>query len=123
MDKPHKKLDVWKTAMGSAVLVYKLTEKFPAEEKYGLVQQMRRAAVSVPSNIAEGAARQSKKEFQNFLSIAQGSLSELDTQLELSVMLGYIEEMQYSEISTVLVRIDKMLTALIRSLSKFRSGN
>jgi four helix bundle protein len=123
MDKPHKKLDVWKTAMGSAVLVYKLTEKFSAEEKYGLVQQMRRAAVSVPSNIAEGAARQSKKEIQNFLSIAQGSLSELDTQLELSVMLGYIEEKQYSEISTVLVRIDKMLTALIRSLSKFRSGN
>jgi len=123
MDKPHKKLDVWKASMDSAVSVYKLTEKFPVEEKYGLVQQMRRAAVSVPSNIAEGAARQSKKEFQNFLSIAQGSLSELDTQLELAVMLGYIDGKQYEEISVVLIRIDKMLTALIRSLFKPKSSN
>jgi hypothetical protein len=76
MEKPHKKLNVWQTAMKVAQMVYKLTNAFPADEKFGLVSQMRRAAISIPCNIAEGAARQGKKEFKNFLSMAQGSLSE-----------------------------------------------
>ncbi|MBM4279002.1 MAG: four helix bundle protein [Deltaproteobacteria bacterium] len=81
MEKPHKKLDVWQGAMKSTTAIYKLTERLPEAEKYGLVSQMRRAAISIPCNIAEGAARKGKREFRNFLSMAQGSLSELDTQL------------------------------------------
>jgi four helix bundle protein len=103
--------------MEAAQMIYKLTNTFPNEEKFGLVAQMRRAAVSIPCNISEGAARQGKKEFKNFLSIAQGSLSELDTQLELVVGLGYISSEKTEKISALLLRIDKMLTALIRSLS------
>ena len=118
MDKPHKKLDVWKLAMDLAALIYQITEKFPSEERFGLISQMRRAAVSIASNIAEGAARQGKAEFRNFLSMAQGSLSELDTQLELSVRLGYLDNEKYDEVSYMMVRVDKMMTALIRSLTK-----
>ena len=104
--------------MKAAQRVYKLTNLFPTEEKFGLVPQMRRAAVSIPCNIAEGAARQGKKEFKNFLSMGQGSLSELDTQLELSVSLGFLDNEVLKEITNQLLRIDKMLTGLIRSLQK-----
>jgi four helix bundle protein len=118
MEKPHKKLDVWQTAMKATEMVYKLTARFPEEEKFGLVSQMRRAAVSIPCNIAEGAARQGNKEFKNFLSMAQGSLSELDTQLELAVILGYLPAENVQEIDVHLLRIDKMLSGLIRSLAE-----
>jgi four helix bundle protein len=104
--------------MAVAKTVYDLTRHFPEEEKYGLVSQMRRAAVSIPCNIAEGAARQGKKEFRNFLSVAQGSLSELDTQLEVSLMLGYLRREESQELWNQLMRVDKMLTSLIRRLSK-----
>jgi len=117
MEKPHKKLNVWKGAMKSAQMVYKITSTFPGDERFGLITQMRRAAVSIPCNIAEGAARQGKKEFRNFLSMAQGSLSELDTQLELSVLLGYLGKDNLEEITSQLLGVDKMLTGLIRSLS------
>ena len=123
MEKPHKKLDVWQAAMKSATMIYKLTNKFPEEEKFGLVSQMRRAAVSIPSNIAEGAARQGKREFKNFVSMAQGSLSELDTQLDLTILLGYISEDDVKEIEGQLLRVDKMLTGLIRSLEKDDRNN
>jgi four helix bundle protein len=116
MEKPHKKLDVWKESMRAAESIYKLTESFPIEEKFGLVSQMRRAVVSIPSNIAEGAARRGKKEFRNYLSIAQGSLSELDTQLELSVLLGFLSKETLVDISDRLLRVDKMLAGLVRSL-------
>ncbi len=118
MEKPHKNLDAWQVAMAVAKTVYDLTRHFPEEEKYGLVSQMRRAAVSIPCNIAEGAARRGKKEFRNFLSVAQGSLSELDTQLEISLMLGYLRREEIQELWNQLIRVDKMLTSLIRSLSK-----
>ena len=118
MEKPHKKLNVWKAAMKSAQMVYNITSTFPADERFGLVAQMRRAAVSIPCNIAEGAARQGKKEFRNFVSMAQGSLSELDTQLELSFLLGYLVKDDLQEISSQLLGVDKMLTGLIRSLTK-----
>jgi four helix bundle protein len=118
MEKPHKKLDVWQAAMKTAQMVYVLTSTFPAEEKFGLVSQMRRAVVSIPSNIAEGAARQGGREFRNFLSMAQGSLSELDTQLELAVLLGFVGNENLVEITGQLLRIDKMLSGLIRSLTK-----
>ena len=112
MDKPHKKLDVWKLSMELSRVVYRLTTGSPSEERFGLVSQMRRAAVSVPSNIAEGAARDSNNEFRHFLSIARSSLSELDTQLDLSQDLGFIAETSRSEIDRLLTRIDKMLYAL-----------
>ncbi len=122
MEKPHKKLDVWQVAMAVAKTTYDLTRHFPEEEKYGLVSQMRRAAVSIPSNIAEGAARQGKKEFRNFLTVAQRSLSELDTQLEISLMLGYLRREEIQELWNQLIRVDKMLTSLIRSLSRSRTN-
>jgi four helix bundle protein len=121
MEKPHKKLEVWKCAMKVAQLVYEMTGQFPAEEKFGLVSQMRRAAVSIPCNIAEGAARKGKKEFKNFLSMAQASLSELDTQMDLSICLGFTTSNDVATISRELVKIDKMLTGLIRSLGKASS--
>jgi four helix bundle protein len=87
----HKDLDVWKAAMELAKLVYLITSKFPKEELYGLTQQIRRSAVSIPSNIAEGAARNSRKEFIQFLHISLGSLAELETQLLLSEKLGFLQ--------------------------------
>ena len=114
MEKPHKKLDVWNLSMDLVTLVYKATEAFPKEERYGLTDQTRRAAVSIPSNIAEGAARQTKKEFTNYLHMAQGSLSELDTQLELAKNLGYLISDDWKSIDGQMERIDKMITGLIR---------
>jgi four helix bundle protein len=89
MGKPHEQLEAWKFSMELAKAVYQMTATFPAEERYGLFQQIRRAAVSIPSNIAEGAGRNSTKEFLNFIGISRGSLAELETQLQLAVMLGF----------------------------------
>ncbi|MBI3916204.1 MAG: four helix bundle protein [Betaproteobacteria bacterium] len=112
MEKPHKKLDVWRLSMQLSRTIYRLTAQYPSEERFGLVSQMRRAAVSIPSNIAEGAARYSRNEFRNFLSIARSSLSELDTQLDLSGQLGFIAPPSRLGIDPLLARIDKMLYAL-----------
>lgn len=96
--------------------VYRITGTFPASERYGLVQQMRRAAVSVVSNFAEGAARQTKKEFANFLHTAQGSLSELDAQFEIALVLEFTTQAGLTKVETLMERLDKMLTGLIKSL-------
>ena len=117
MDKPHKKLDAWKVAIELVTEIYRGTESFPAREIYSLSSQIRRAAVSVPSNIAEGAARHTKKEFVNYLHIAQGSLSELDTQIEIAKRLGYISETAWAKLDAQMERIDKMLSGLIRQQS------
>jgi len=118
MEKPHKNLEAWKQSMDLAIGVYGATEIFPSREIYGLTNQIRRAVVSVPSNIAEGAARQTKKEFSNFLHIAQGSLSELDTQLELARRLGFLRDASWRELDSRMVQIDKILTGLIRHVAK-----
>jgi len=110
--KPHKNLDVWTLSMELARMVYRLTAAYPNEERFGLVSQMRRAAVSIPSNIAEGAARDSDNEFRNFLSIARSSLSELDTQLDLSYDLGFVPARLRSEVDELLSRVDRMLYGL-----------
>ena len=89
MGKPHERLDDWKFSMELAKAVYQMTANFPAEERYGLSQQMRRAAVSIPSNLAEGAGRNGAKEYLHFIGIARGSLAELETQMQLAVMLGF----------------------------------
>lgn len=90
MGKPHEQLEAWKVSMQLVKSVYQLTGDFPDEERYGLAQQMRRAAVSIPSNLAEGAGRNGDKEFLYFIGIARGSLAELDTQLQLALMLGFL---------------------------------
>jgi len=89
MGKSHEQLEAWKFAMQLVKAVYQMTSDYPTEERYGLAQQMRRAAVSIPSNIAEGAGRNGAKEFLNFVGISRGSLAELETQLQLAVMLGF----------------------------------
>jgi four helix bundle protein len=89
MSKPHEKLEAWKFSMQLVKAVYQMTSDFPAEERYGLAQQMRRAAVSIPSNIAEGAGRNGAKEYLHFIGVARGSLAELETQMQLAVMLGF----------------------------------
>ena len=114
MNKPHKNLNVWKQAVELSLLIYQVTEKFPLEERYSITNQMRRATTSIATNIAEGAARNSKREFARFLHMAQGSLSELDTQLEIVKRLGYLREESWEILDARMSEIDKMLTGLIR---------
>ena len=116
MARPHYNLVAWQEAMSLARLTYEITGPFPQSELYGLVSQMRRAAVSIPSNIAEGAARSSRKEFAQFLSIAKGSLSELETQLLLSAELGYMK--RDSEIFQLAERVAKLLSGLHKKASQ-----
>ena len=111
----HKRLDVWKKAMQLVKGIYRITAKFPDEEKYGLTSQMRRSAVSVPSNIAEGAARSGKKEFLRFLYIARGSLSELETQILIAIELTYITEEK--DITDDIETVFALLSGLIKSVN------
>jgi four helix bundle protein len=104
--------------MDLVVLIYKITESFPKQETYGLTSQMRRAAVSAPSNIAEGAADRSKTQFANFLSIAIGSLNELDTQLEVALRVGYLDKMTYDESQRIVDECLAVTYGLKRSLIK-----
>ncbi len=115
----YKDLLVWQKGMLLAKLVYKLTMRFPADERYGLTSQLRRAAVSVPSNIAEGQARQGTKEFLLFLSHAEGSLAELETQLLLSVELGFIQQTDVDSCLQEVDELQKMTVALKRKLSSY----
>ena len=93
MEKPHKRLLAWQKSMELVVLIYELSKRFPKEEAYGLTSQLRRAAVSVPSNISEGAAGRSAEQFKNYLAIAIGSLNEISTQLEIALRVGYLDEL------------------------------
>jgi four helix bundle protein len=111
----HNDLDVWKKAMDLAAQVYSLTTRFPKEELYGLTSQIRRSAVSIPSNIAEGAARHSRKEFIQFLHIASGSVAELETQLLLAIRMGFIPG---DSIISHVEEVRKPLLGLLRSLKK-----
>lgn len=110
----YKKLDVWKRGIVIATVVYKATQQFPSEEKFGIVSQMRRCAVSISSNIAEGAGRNSDNEFRHFLSIAFGSCSELETQLIISNKLGYLTKNEFDNISSDLAELQKMIFTLIK---------
>lgn len=112
----HKKLDVWLESVALATEIYKLTESFPKEEIYGLTSQMRRAAVSVPSNIAEGAARHSNKEFAQFLNVAGGSLSELDTQVEIATNLDFLSVVNKNQIDDKISSISSKLAGLIKKV-------
>ena len=108
-----KELKVWQIGIDLVLKVYKITESFPKSEIYGLSSQMRRCAVSIPSNIAEGASRNNPKEFTQFLYIAQGSLSELDTQFTLAQLLRYIKD--FNQIEELIRQIRSMLTGLIKA--------
>jgi len=110
----HKDLNVWQESRKLVSEIYSLTSKFPKDEIYSLSSQIKRAAVSIPSNIAEGAARNSNKEYIHFLYIAMGSLAELDTQLTLAMDLKFITEKELMEISENLNAIGKMLSGLIK---------
>lgn len=113
--KSHKDLDVWRKSIELVTVVYKLTDTFPQQEQFGLVSQMRRSAVSVPSNIAEGAARQSNKEFKQFLFIALGSLAELETQFIISEKLNFLIADKIPD--EQIIEIRKMLLGLIKYLN------
>ena len=114
----YKDLVVWQKSILLVTDIYKLTKFFPKEEAYGLVSQMHRAAISIPSNIAEGHDRNSDKEFSNFLCIARGSLAELETQVIISEKLGYINQEQKTQILNKCYEIGKMINGLLKSLVK-----
>ena len=113
----YKDLIVWQKSMALAEEIYKLSKAFPKEELYALTSQLRRAVVSVPSNIAEGHARQSTAEFKNFVSIAQGSLAEVETQLLLAIRFNYLTLPQAANALRLREEISKMLASLRSKLS------
>ncbi len=112
--KPHQRLELWQQAMMLVKEIYAVTVDFPREEMFGLVSQMRRAAVSIPSNIAEGAARDGDREYIRFLNIARGSLSELDTQLQIAIMLGYLDESH--SLHDLMNRVGRLLNGFSKKL-------
>lgn len=113
-----RNLNVWNKAVELATNVYQMTENFPKTERYGLTSQMRRSAVSISSNIAEGAGRESKKEFSQFLNISTGSCYELETQLRISQNLRFLSDAEFEKITDELVDIQKMIFSLRQSLMK-----
>ena len=120
--KPHQNLEVWKKSFALVTKLYLLTASFPSTEKYGITSQLRRAAISIPLNIAEGSARRSDKELVQFLYIALGSASELDTLLLLSKDLGFIDPLECDSVSDELNIIFKLLLGFINAVKK-RIGN
>lgn len=112
----YRQLIVWQRAMDIVVRVYTITRQFPPEEKFGLISQMRRSAVSIPSNIAEGRSRNTRKDFIQFIHIALGSLSELETQLDISFRISYLKEVDYNEIMGLASEEKRMLHKMLSSL-------
>ncbi len=119
----YKDLVVWQKAMDLVVEIYKLTDKFPKHEQYGLTSQMRRATVSIPSNIAEGYRRGTRKDYRKFVLISFGSGAELETQLNLSQRLKYCNEKDLIAINDLLDSIMRMLNKLVRSLKVSTTPN
>jgi carbamoyl-phosphate synthase large subunit len=113
----YRDLQVWQRGIELAKAIYQLTARLPAGERYGLISQMHRAAVSVPSNLAEGQARKSTAEFVQFISIAEGSVAELDTQVFLSIELGLVNPAETAQCQSLIGELRRMLNALRRSLS------
>lgn len=122
MNKAHKNLKLWMESFEFVKVIYTSTMTFPQEEKFGLTSQLRRAVVSIPVNIAEGAARRSKKEFLNFLSIARGSLAELDTLISVSRELNFIEAKECNFLMKQLDQISILLSGLIRKVERDIKG-
>lgn len=112
----HTDLDVWQESIQFVTSVHEFTRSFPKEEIYGLTSQLRRAAISVPSNIAEGASRSSTRDYVRFLYMARGSLSELETQMHIAGNLGFIED--FSKYVAPVVKLRRMITNLITALQR-----
>ncbi len=114
--KPHKKLELWRNAIDLVAFLYEISKQFPREEEFGLKAQLRRAAVSVPSNISEGLTRRTIKDRLHFLNIAQGSLSEIDAQIEISRRLGFVTSDIESTANDRLSMVERLLSGLMRSI-------
>jgi len=121
--KPHKKLDLWGKIIDLVVFLYEITKPFPREEEFGLKAQIRRAGVSVPSNVSEGLTRKTKKDKTHFLNMAQSSLSEIDAQIEVSRRLGFISKATEVEANERLSTVEMMLSGLVRSISSREAAN
>jgi four helix bundle protein len=115
--KTHKELNVWKDSIELVVEIYEITKHFPREEMYGLTSQIRRAAVSVPANISEGAARNYTREFIRFLRISQASLSEVETLMIISLRLNYLDENLFKTIQGRIFKVNAQLSGLIKSIA------
>ena len=116
--RPHKNLKLWIESMDLLTFIYDLTSRFPREEEFGLKSQLRRASVSIPSNVAEGLTRRTVNDKLHFLNIADGSLSEIDTQFEISLRLGFIDMKNFESVENKIIIIQKLLSGLIRSMKK-----
>lgn len=113
-----KDLQVWQKSIDFVTEIYKATDTFPENEKFGLVAQLRRAAVSIPSNISEGSTRRSKVDFIQYLKIARGSAAEIETQLIIARKINFLSDESYNMLTETILEISKMLNGLIKSLSK-----
>ena len=114
----YRDLRVWQRGIELVESIYVITQSFPKQEIYGLTSQMRRAAISIPANISEGHSREHTKEFRNFLSITQGSISELETELEIATRLGYVATQQFHGLMTQIAGLAKQVRALREALAK-----
>ncbi len=114
----HNNLDAWKKSIDFVVEIYKVTDRFPRDERFGLTSQIRRASVSIAANIAEGAGRKSDKEFLQFLSHAQGSASEVETELLIAYRLGFVIGKEYEMLFESLDNIGRMITGLSNHLKR-----
>jgi len=115
--KSYRDLIVWQKSMDVVTLIYKLVKQFPDDEKFGLISQIKRSSVSVPSNIAEGYGRNHTKDYIRFLNIARGSLYEMQTQLQVALNLDFIVEEDLNEINSLSVEVEKMLNSLINKIA------
>ena len=118
MGRSYKDLVAWQRAMDLVTAVYRSTAKFPKEEQFGLTSQLRRAAVSIPSNIAEGQGRLSEKEFRHFLGQARGSLMEVETQVQIAQNLDYLNPQQTQDLLTLSAEVGRILNGLLASILK-----
>ena len=116
--KTHKDLDVWRKGIDLVTEIYETTKFFPKEELFGITSQIRKSAISIPSNIAEGAGRNHKKEFKQFLYISLGSLNELQTQLIICKNIGYLKEEAYKNFEIKLDDIGRMISGLIKYINR-----
>ena len=113
----YRDLIVWKKSMSLVTNIYQLTTKFPEDEKFGLISQIKRSAVSIPSNISEGYGRNYRKDYSRFLQIARGSLYECQTQLEIAINLNFIKSDDTKEINDLSLEVEKMLNSLIKKIN------
>jgi four helix bundle protein len=116
--KSYRDLIVWQKSMSLVTLIYKLVAQFPDNERYGLTSQIKRSAISIPSNIAEGYGRNYRKDYLRFLQIARGSLFENQTQLEIALNLDFLKEIELQEIKELSLEVEKMLNSLIKKLEE-----